>query len=166
MVRVIVKHALRKHKEFIIYASKKVNEINHIKQTSNLEENIERDYYGYAPKFECLIAEANNEPVGMIIYSKYYWANEGEAIWISQIFVDRKYRKYGIFIKLIRKLREENKDIKLVTCGVKRGNKKTRRILSYYGAKEPDFNIFCVNKNKTDENNDKIYNDLKNKIAN
>lgn len=155
MVRVIVKHALRKHKEFIIFASKKVNEINRIKQTNNLEENIERDYYGYAPKFECLIAEVNNEPAGMVIYSKYYSANEGEAIWISQIFVDRKYRKYGVFMKMIRKIKEENKDVSLVSCGVKRGNKKTQKILSYYGAKEPDFKYFyVVNNNK--ENDEEI----------
>ena len=152
MVRVIVKHALRKHKEFIISASKKVNEINHIPQTNYLEENIERDYYGYSPKFECLVAEVNNDPVGMIIYSKYYWANEGEALWISQIYVDRKYRKYGIFIKMIKKLREENKDIKLVSCGVKRGNRKTIKILQYYGAKEPDFKYFFIpNKSVNEE---------------
>ena len=191
MVRVIIKHALRKHKEFIIYANKKVNEINHIKQTNYLEKNIENDYFGYAPKFECLIAEVDNEPVGMAIYSKYYWANEGEALWISQIFVDRKYRKYGIFLKLIRKIREENRDIKLVTCGVKRGNKKARKILSYYNGVEPDFNFYYINHNenssksskkikKGEENSDNkagsknsnknneiiMYDDIKNKIAN
>ena len=163
MVRVIIKHALRKHKEFILYANNRVNEINHIKQTNNLEENIERDYYGYSPKFECLIAEVDGVPVGMIIYSKYYLANEGEALWISQVFVDRKYRKYGIFMKLIKKLREDNKDVKHVTCGVKRGNKKTRKILSYYGAKEPEFIFYSIDTNK---NNDIIYNDLNSKIAN
>jgi len=151
MARVIIKHALRKHKEFIINANKKINEINHIKQTNNLEKNIENDYYGYAPKFECLIAEVDNEPVGMVIYSKYYWANEGEALWISQIFVDRKYRKYGVFIRLIRKIREENKDIKFITCGVKRGNKKTRKILSYYNANEPDFNFYYINYNENNK---------------
>ena len=155
MVRVIVKHALRKHKEFIINANKKVNKINRIKQTNYLEENIERDYYGYAPKFECLVAEVNNEPVGMIIYSKYYWANEGDAIWISQIYVDRKYRKYGIFMKMIRKLREENKNIRIVSCGVKRGNKKTIKILQYYGAKEPDFKFFYV-ENKSSGNKEML----------
>ena len=154
MIRVIVKHALRKHKEFIIAANKKVNEINRIKQTGYLEKNIERDYYGYAPKFECLIAEANNEPVGMIIYSKCYWANEGDAIWISQIYVDRKYRKYGIFMKMVRKLREENKNTKIVSCGVKRGNRKTIKILQYYGAKEPEFKFFYVENNCT--NNEEI----------
>ena len=187
MARVIVKHALRKHKEFIINASKKVNEINHIKQTNNLEENIERDYYGYAPKFECLIAEVDNEPAGMIIYSKYYSANEGESIWISQIYIDRKYRKFGVFIKLVKKLREENKDVKLISCGVKKGNKKTRKILSYYKAEEPDFDYYYINLNKKmtkkninneknknldndvkkdNSNNKIIYNDFKNKIAN
>ena len=150
MVRVMVKHALRKHKDFIITASKRVNEINHIPQTNNLEENIERDYYGYAPKFECLIAEVSDEPVGMAIYSKCYWANEGEALWISQIYVDKKYRKYGIFMKIIKKIKEENKDVKLISCGVKRDNRKTRRILKYYGAKQPDFDFYYINRNITD----------------
>ena len=32
-----------------------------------------------------------------------------QVLWISQMFIEPKYRKYGIFFKLISKLREENK---------------------------------------------------------
>ena len=78
----------------------------------------------------------------MILYSKFYWANDGEVLWISQMYVEQEYRKYGVFFKLINKLKQENKDIKIVSCATGNENLKMQKILKYYGAKEIDLKFY------------------------
>lgn len=135
-------HANKKHKDFIIYANRIINNVNDTKQTNNLENNIDKDYFCDNPKFKCLIAEVDNKPVGMILYSYFYWANDGEILWISQMFVEEKYRKQGVFFKLIEKLRHENDDIKIVACATGEENKRLQKILKYYGGKEIDLKFY------------------------
>jgi len=106
------------------------------------EANIEKDYFCDSPKFNCLVAEIDEKPVGMILYSKFYWANDGEVLWISQMYVEQEYRKYGVFFKLINKLKQENKDIKIVSCATGNENLKMQKILKYYGAKEIDLKFY------------------------
>ena len=79
----------------------------------------------------------------MILYSYFYWANDGEVLWISQMFVEEEYRKYGVFFKLIEKLREENQDIKIVSCATGDENKRMQRILQYYGGHEINLKFYC-----------------------
>ena len=100
---------LNNHKKFLIYANKVIDNVNNMEETNGLELNIDKDYFSDNPKFQCLVAEFDNKPVGMILYSYFYWASDGQVLWISQMFIEPKYRKYGIFFKLISKLREENK---------------------------------------------------------
>lgn len=59
------------HKDFIIYANNIINNVNSTYQTNGLEKNIDKDYYSENPKFSCLVAEVNKNPVGMILYSKF-----------------------------------------------------------------------------------------------
>ena len=72
----------------------------------------------------------------MILYSYFYWASDGEVLWISQMYIEPEYRKQGIFFKLISKLREENKDIHIVSCATDEGNERMKKILKYYGGVE------------------------------
>lgn len=115
------------HKEFIIHANRIINNTNETEQTKGLELNIDKDHFCDRPKFKCLIAEIDNKPVGMILYSYFYWANDGEVLWISQMFVEQEYRKCGVFFKLIEKLREENRDIKIVSCATGDENKRMQK---------------------------------------
>ncbi len=142
MEKIKVLKANKEHKEFIIHANKVINNVNDTEQTNGLELNIEKDYFCNNPKFQCLIAEFENKPVGMILYSYFYWANDGEVLWISQMYVEEEYRKYGVFFKLIEKLREENKDIKIVSCATGDENKRMQRILKYYGANEINLKFY------------------------
>lgn len=142
MKEVIVLKANKKHKEFIIHANNIINNVNDTEQTNGLEENIDKDYFYDNPKFHCLVAEIDNKPVGMILYSYFYWANDGEVLWISQMFVEEEYRKYGVFFKLIEKLREENKDIQIVSCATGDENKKMQKILKYYGSNEINLKFY------------------------
>lgn len=71
MIDVNVMHANKSHRDFIIYANKMINNVNDTKQTNGLELNIEKDYFCDSPKFQCLVAEIDNKPVGMILYSYF-----------------------------------------------------------------------------------------------
>jgi len=145
---VIVKHAERRHKNFIIESNKKSNMLNCIPESKYLEKNIEKDYFCFNPKFSCLVAEIDSVPVGMIIYSKYYWPNDGEAIWISQIYVDKKYRKCGVFFKLISKLRKENRNIRIITFAANRGNLRIQKIIKMYKVKPLNLKFYYKILNK------------------
>lgn len=59
------------HKEFIIHANRIINNTNETEQTKGLELNIDKDHFCDRPKFKCLIAEIDNKPVGMILYSYF-----------------------------------------------------------------------------------------------
>ncbi len=131
-----IMHAKKEHKDFLIYANKVIDNVNDMEETNGLELNINNDYFCDNPKFQCLVAEADNKPVGMILYSYFYWASDGEILWISQMFVEPEYRKYGVFFKLISKLREENKNIKIVSCATGNDNIRMQKILKYYGGHE------------------------------
>ena len=135
-------YANNKHKDFIIYANKVINNTNDTEQTFWLEQNIDKDYFCDNPKFKCLIAEIDDKPVGMILYSYFYWANDGQILWISQMYVEPKYRKNGVFFKLIRKLKEENKDIKIVSCATGNENIRMQKILKYYDAHEINLKFY------------------------
>ncbi|MBO5478955.1 MAG: hypothetical protein J6A04_04540 [Clostridia bacterium] len=63
--------ASKKHKDFIIYANKQINETNQTTQTTHLEKTIDEDLYGINPKFKCLVAEIEEKPAGMILYSYF-----------------------------------------------------------------------------------------------
>lgn len=142
MNNIEIMRADKRHKAFVVYANNVINNVNDTKQTNGLEENIDKDYFCDNPKFHCLVAELDNRPVGMILYSYFYWANDGEVLWISQMFVEEEYRKYGVFFKLIEKLKEENRDIKIVSCATGDENKRMQRILKYYGANEINLKFY------------------------
>jgi len=129
-------HANKSHKDFLIYANKVIDQVNDMNETNGLQLNIDKDYFCDNPKFQCLVAEADNKPVGMILYSYVYWASDGEVLWISQMYIEPEYRKQGVFFKLVSKLREENKDINIVSCATGEGNERMQKILKYYGGVE------------------------------
>ena len=134
--------AERKHKDFLVYSNNVINNVSDMKNTNLFAENLEKDYFNDNPKFTCLVAEIDDIPVGMILYSKFYWANDGEVLWISQMYVDEKYRNKGVFFEIIRKVREIEPDIKLVSCGVGLENKKMQRILKFYDAHEINLKFY------------------------
>ena len=142
MNNIEIMRADKRHKAFVVYANNVINNVNDTEQTNGLEQNIDKDYFCDNPKFHCLVAELDNRPVGMILYSYFYWANDGEVLWISQMFVEEEYRKYGVFFKLIEKLKEENRDIKIVSCATGDENKRMQRILKYYGANEINLKFY------------------------
>ena len=49
-------------------------------ETNGVQLNIDKDYFCDKSKFQCLVAEVDNEPVGMIVYSYFYGASDGEVL--------------------------------------------------------------------------------------
>ena len=135
-MKIEIMHANKSHKEFLIYANKVIDEVNNMEQYTEFEKHIDADYYSDNPKFKCLVAEVDGKPVGMKLYSHFYWASDGQVLWISQMYIKEEYRKYGIFFKLIKKLREENKDIKIASFGTGVENFRMQKIIKYYGGHE------------------------------
>ena len=142
MDKIEIVYANEKHRNFIIYSNSVINNINNQIQTNELEKNIDNDYYSDNPKFKCLIAEVDDNPVGMILYSYFYWANDGEVLWISQMYIEKEYRKYGIFFKLINKLKEENPNIKVVSCATGNENIRMQKILKFYDVHEINLKFY------------------------
>lgn len=58
------------------------------------------------------------------------------------MFVEEEYRKCGVFFKLIEKLREDNKNIKIVSCATGDENKRMQKILKYYGGHEINLKFY------------------------
>jgi GNAT superfamily N-acetyltransferase len=131
-----IMHANIKHRDFLIQANKIIDEVNNMEQYTEFEKHINDDYYCEDPKFKCLVAEVDGEPVGMILYSYFYWASDGQVLWISQMYIKEEYRKYGIFFKLINRLREENKNISIVSFATGIENFRMQKIIQYYGGHE------------------------------
>ena len=143
--QVEVIHAQPKHKEFIINANNVINNINGTEIISRLAQNIDNHLFTEKPLFKCLIAEIDDIPIGVILYSYFYWANDGQVLWVSQMYIKEEYRKYGVFFKIIDKLRKENKEINLISCATGNENKRMNRILRGYGAKQIDLNFYYRN---------------------
>jgi len=135
-MKIEIMHANKSHKDFLIYANKVIDEVNNMEQYTEFEKHIDADYYCDNPKFKCLVAEVDGKPVGMILYSYFYWASDGQVLWISQMYIEQEYRKHGIFFKLIKKLREENKDIQIASFGTGVENFRMQKIIKYYGGHE------------------------------
>lgn len=135
-MKIEIMHANKSHKDFLIHANKVIDEVNNMEQYTEFEKHIDADYYCDNPKFKCLVAEVDRKPVGMILYSYFYWASDGQVLWISQMYIEEEYRKYGIFFKLIKKLREENKNIQIASFGTGVENLRMQKIIKYYGGHE------------------------------
>jgi len=135
--------ALPHHKDYILFANRKIHDISEQQAQTRLDKHIDQDLFGKNPKCECIVAELDKIPVGMCLYSKMYWADDGEVLWVSQIFVNPKNRKDGIFFNLIDALKKFNPESKIVACATAKSNTTMRKILEYKGLKEIDMVFYA-----------------------
>lgn len=75
-------------------------------------EEMERDGFGKDPVFKFFVAEAEGTIVGMALYYTKYSTWKGKCIFLEDIIVTEKFRKYGIgkqlFDEVVR-IAKENK---------------------------------------------------------
>jgi GNAT superfamily N-acetyltransferase len=143
-MKIKIVKARKEHKDYLLRANAEINQVNEVKHESNFSQNLERDLFTSKPKFKCLVAVADNKPVGMVLYSNMYWADDGEVLWISQTHVDKEYRKYGVFLKLIQELKNRNKDAVLISCATGKTNKTMQKLLKFAGGKKIDLLFYYL----------------------
>ncbi|MBO5478954.1 MAG: hypothetical protein J6A04_04535 [Clostridia bacterium] len=62
------------------------------------------------------------------------------------MYVEKEYRKYGVFFRLLQKLKQENQDIHIASCATGNENIRMQKILNYYGAKEINLKFYYIKK--------------------
>lgn len=133
-------------KDFIIYANKMIDEESYI-ENSSLKNNIERDLFQHE-RCVCLIAECEGERAGMMLFSKVYWADRGEGVYISQIYVEPKFRGRGVMKRLLKEAFAFFKETQFVTCLVSRKNKNMLLCMNKMGFEDENMASFAINKNE------------------
>ncbi len=140
---ITIKKASENDKEFILYANKMIDKASYIEKSS-LYQNIDRDLFENG-RTVCLVAKDGKENVGMVMFSKVYWADWGQGIYISQVFVEKEYRQKGVFKRLLKSALNYYKTIKFFTCLVSRKNKKMLCCMKKLKCKDEKMSTFVLN---------------------
>ncbi len=69
-------------------------------------EDLERDGFGKNPLFNCFVAEAEGEIVGMALFYFRYSTWKGKTIHLEDLIVNEAYRGNGIGFQLYKKVME------------------------------------------------------------
>ena len=97
--------------DFVIAANKKVHESS--TQTDEIIEFKKRlvnDILSDQPKAYVAIATIDEKPVGMALYSTVYFADEGQIMWLSNIFVKEEFRNMKVAKAVMKYLQEVSKE--------------------------------------------------------
>ena len=125
-----------KDKDFILNANREINIISGL-HDSTFDKRIDKDLFE-DKIFKSIIAEIDNNVVGMLLYSYIYWANCGKGIYISQAYVKREYRGKGIYRALLKELEEKETDCNFITDLVGKDNSVMQEVLDKLGFKSSD----------------------------
>ena len=66
--------------------------------------DLERDGFGDQPLFNCFVAEAEDEIVGMALFYNRYSTWKGKTIHLEDLIVNEDYRGKGIGMQLYKKV--------------------------------------------------------------
>ena len=141
-----IRKAKESDKDFILLANREIDRASYI-EISNLKQNLDSDVF-QKNKAECLLAVEDNHYLGMVLFSKVYWADRGEGIYVSQVYVSPKFRKRGIFKKLLKAVYDFDKNTNFVTCLVSKKNQNMIDCMHNLGFE--DENMISYVKNKED----------------
>ncbi len=130
--------------EFVLFANQQIDEISNISKSA-LKENVDVDML-HNKKCVCLIAKHRGKRVGMVLFSKVYWADRGEGVYVSQAFVEEKYRKKGVFRALLKEAFNFYPTTKFITLLVAKENISMQKCVEKFGFEWEDMLSFVVNK--------------------
>lgn len=136
----IVRRATIEDKKFIIKANNEINKITDNKTSNYLQKNFESDLQNNDTIF--LIIEESGKEIAMCIYSYTYWATHGKGVYISNIYVEKKYRKMGILTAILNYLETTVKNIKFVYMYTGYNNKIMQAALPKLGYVREDMYIY------------------------
>lgn len=138
-----IRNANIEDKDFVIYSNDYVNQVSGIKTQSQLSINFEKDILSDNPKAFCLIAEENKEQIAFCLYSYVYWANKGQGVYLSNVFVKPEHRNKGVFRKILSHIKNLN-DVNFITMLVGNENESMQKTISNYGAEDIDMKTFYL----------------------
>lgn len=148
-MNIFIKEATENDREFIIWANKKIDEASFI-EVSKLENNIDEDLF-QKQKCVCLIAKIDERYAGMILFSPVYWADRGEGIYVSQVFVEEEFRCMGVMKTLFKCAINYFKDTKFMTCLVSEKNLSMLGCMGRLGYEDEGMISFAKNKEDFDK---------------
>ena len=97
--------------DFVVYANKEVHDAsNQTGEIIEFKERLIKDILSNDPKAYVIVAHDGNVPVGMALYSTIYFADEGQIMWLSNIFVKKEYRNNKVAKIMIAYLKSICKD--------------------------------------------------------
>ena len=82
------------------------NEPDSVKIT---EEELIKDGFGDKPRYECFLAEAENEIVGLAFFTERYSTWGGDTLHLEELIVTQKYRGKGVGLSLYKAFLNEAK---------------------------------------------------------
>lgn len=139
----VIRKATIKDKDFIISSNDFVNQVSGIKTQSQLSSNFENDILSDNPKAYCLIVEENGLQIAFCLYSGVYWANKGQGVYLSNIFVIPDYRKKGILKEILTYIKNLD-NVNFITMLVGNENENMQKTIQNYGAEDIDMKTFYL----------------------
>lgn len=132
-------------RDFILYANKQIDEVSDIDKSA-LAQNVDADVL-HNKKCVCLVAKCGGRHAGMLLFSRVYWADRGQGVYVSQAFVCEQFRKQGVFKKMLQAAFDFYPDTQFVTLLVARGNLGMQKCVKTLNFEFEDMMSFVVNKN-------------------
>ena len=139
----IIRNATVNDKEFVISSNDYVNQVSGIKTQSQLSVNFENDILSDNPKAFCLIVEENKEQIAFCLYSYVYWANKGQGVYLSNVFVKPEHRNKGILKEILSHIKHLN-NVNFITMLVGNENESMQKTIANYGAEDIDMKTFYL----------------------
>ena len=139
----LIRNATINDKDFVVSLNDEVNQISGINTQSQLSINYEKDILSEKPKAYCLIVEENKEQIAFALYSHVYWANKGQGVYISNVFVKPEHRKKGVLKKLLSHIKNLD-NVNFITMLVGNENVSMQKTIVNYGAEDIDMKTFYL----------------------
>lgn len=143
-----IEEARKEDRDFIILANKEIDKASFV-EFSKLAENIDKDIFQNKLAV-CLIAKYEDKQIGMVLFSKVYWADRGEGVYVSQAYVSPEYRRMGVFDTMIHAVLNYYSDTNFLTCLVAKENFPMIKCMD--SMKFENENMISYVKNKSDFN--------------
>lgn len=144
--KIVIVKAKEEDREFILRGNEEIDECSYIVHSA-LAKNIDEDLFK-RKKAVCLLARDGQKNIGMALFSKVYWADRGEGIYISQAFVEKDYRGQGVFKLLMCAALNYYKNTNFITCLVAKKNKNMLDCMHKLNFEDEDMISYAKNKSE------------------
>jgi len=110
------------------------------------EEELIKDGFGNRPRYECFLAEVENQIVGLAFFTERYSTWVGDTLHLEDLIVTQKYRGKGIGLSLYRSFLNEarKREVNRVEWSVLDWNKSAIDFYKKSGAQVDSLNAWKI----------------------